>query len=91
MNTEIYRRSSSNWISSHATDRSLTYWRSQARDIFARFPAVDLIEVIRNGKKIESSLLARGQDRPARDQYVIVASTGGGKWGKSRKDYAPRA
>lgn len=90
MNTEIYRRENSNWLSSHATDKSLTYWRCQARDIFARYPQITLIEVVRSGRKTDSSLIARGEDCPAPDQYVIIASTGG-KWGKSRRDFAPRA
>ena len=88
--TIIYRRAYSNWLSSHATDKSLTYWRCQARDIFTRYPGVTLIEVVRSGRKTDSSLLARGEDYPARDQYVIVASTAG-KWGKSRRDFAPQS
>lgn len=90
MNTAIYRRENSNWLSSHATDKSLTYWRCQARDIFARYPHVNLIEVVRSGRKSDSDLIGRGQDTPARDQYVIIASTGG-KYGKSRRDYSPAA
>ena len=92
MNTDtvIYRRDNSEWLSSHETDHSLTYWRSQARKIFARYPQVTLIEVVRSGRKTDSSLIARGEDYPARDQYVIVASTGGA-WGKSRRDFEPRA
>ena len=89
MNSTVYRRSNSNWMKSHANDRSISYWRSQARDIFARFPQVEEIEVVGSGLKSESQFLARGEKHPARNQYVIVASTGG-KWGKSRADYAPR-
>ena len=88
--TIIYRRENTNWLSSHAKDKSLTYWRCAARDIFSRYPSVTLIEVVRSGRKTDSSLLARGEDYPARDQYVIVASTGG-KWGKSRRDFAPQS
>ena len=90
MKTEIYRRNESNWLSSHATNKSLTYWRSQARDIFGRYPQVTLIEVVRSGCKTDSSLIARGEVYPSQDQYVIVSSTGG-TWGKSRRDFAPRA
>lgn len=88
MNSTVYRRSGSNWLSSHATDRSITYWRCQAREIFARLPQVEVVEIITTGRKTDSALL--GSDKmPARDQYVIIASTGG-KYGKSRRDYPPR-
>lgn len=88
MNNVVYRRTESNWISAHPTDRSLTYWRSQAREIFSRFPSVSEIEVVRDGYKTHSDFIARGARRVSPDQYVIVASTGG-KWGRSRRDYAP--
>lgn len=89
MNSTVYRRSNSNWLSSHATDRSITYWRCQAREIFARLPHVEEVEVVTTGRKTDSELL--GADKmPARNQYVIIASTGG-KWGKSRRDYAPQS
>jgi hypothetical protein len=88
MDNTVYRRRNSNWLSSHATSRQITYWRKQARDIFARYPQVDEIEIIITGRKSESQFISRGQYLPARNQYVVVASTGG-KYGRSRRDYPP--
>ena len=88
MNNVIYRRTENNWLSGHSTDRSLTYWRAQARDVFTRFPSVAEVEIVRDGYKTHSDFIARGAQCAAPGQYVIVASTGG-KWGKSRSDYPP--
>ena len=89
MNNAVYRRSESQWLTSHPSDKSLTYWRSQVRAIFGRLPQVDEIEIVKTGRKTDSALLGRGETLPAANQYVIIASTGG-KWGKSRRDFAPR-
>jgi len=83
-----YRRSESDWIAANHDDRSLTYWRSQARDIFFGYPTVDLVEIIRSGRKTDSELLRRGDGYAAPGQYVIIASTGG-RWGRCRQDYRP--
>ena len=69
-------------------DRSLLYWRKQAREIFERDASVDTIEIVRSGNKMDSSILARGSKYAPSGKYVIVASTGGA-WGKSRRDFAP--
>jgi len=69
-------------------DRSLLYWRKQAREIFARDASVDTIEIVQSGNKMDSSILARGAKYAPAGKYVIVASTGG-SWGKSRRDFAP--
>lgn len=69
-------------------DHSQTYryWSKQARDIFARFPAVHSVEVVRTGRKTDAVHLTK--DAPEPGWAVIIASTGG-KWGKSRRDYLP--
>ena len=84
-----FRRSQSNWLAPHKTDRSLSYWRSCARKIFALYPRVETIEVVRSGRKSDSALAARGAKHVAAEEYVIIASTGGGKYGKSRIDITP--
>ena len=88
MQNTVYRRADSDWLSAHKVNHSISYWRSQARHIFATFPQVEEIEVVTTGRKVDSSFISRGKDTPARNQYVIIASTGG-KWGKSRRDYPP--
>lgn len=84
----IYRRTESNWLTGHPSDKSLTYWRAYARKIFSRFPRVEEIEICRDGRKSSSEFLRIGADIPARNQYVVIASTGG-RWGRSRRDYPP--
>jgi hypothetical protein len=62
------------------------YWTKQARDIFARFPSVQSVEVVRTGRKTDAVHLVKDVLDPG--WAVIVASTGG-KWGKSRRDFMP--
>ena len=86
----IYRRTESNWVGStgDSKDAGINYWRKQAREAFARHPGIEIVEVVKSGRKTDSQVLARGQDVAPSHAYVIVASTGG-SWGKSRRDYAP--
>ena len=90
--TTIYRRSGSNWIGStgNSNDASTNYWRKQARDIFGRFPSVELVEIVKTGRKLDSSILKRGQHTVPGNLAVIIASTGG-KWGRSRRDFLPES
>lgn len=69
-------------------DGSERYWFSEARGIFDRFPEVESVEIVRSGRKTDSTI-PRGVRHAPPGRYVIVASTGG-KWGKSRRDFAPR-
>jgi hypothetical protein len=72
------------------TDRSLCYWRAQARAIFATHPQVMRVECVRSGRKRDSRFLAHGAQTPsAPDVYVIVASTAGGR-GRARQEFPPR-
>mgnify|MGYP000865848211 FL=1 len=91
MNT-IYRRNESNWIGStgKSADASVNYWRAQARRMFERFPSVEIVEVVKTGRKLDSAILKRGSNSVPAECVVIVASTGG-KWGKGRCDFAPSA
>ena len=86
----IYRRNESNWIgsTSKSTDAGVNYWRTQARRMFERFPRVEVVEIVKTGRKNDSTILKRGSNSVPAECVVIVASTGG-KWGKSRSDYTP--
>ncbi len=88
--TTIYRRSESNWIGStgNSKDASTNYWRKQARTIFGRLPEVELVEIVKTGRKLDSSILKRGQHKVPGNLAVIIASTGG-RWGRSRRDFLP--
>lgn len=90
MNNTLYRRSESNWIGStgESRDVSTNYWRAQARQIFNKFPRVEVIEIVRTGRKTNSGILKRGSDKVPAECAVIIASTGGA-WGKSRRNYLP--
>jgi hypothetical protein len=90
MNNLLYRRSESNWIGSTGDSRhaSTNYWRAQARQIFGKFPKVEVIEIVGTGRKTDSQILKRGSDTVPSECAVIIASTGGA-WGKSRRDYLP--
>ncbi len=85
-----YYRSESNWIgpAEDARKVSTNYWRAQARKVFAQFPQVEVVEIVRTGRKTDSAILKRGSDKVPAECAVIVASTGGA-WGKSRRDYLP--
>jgi hypothetical protein len=89
MNT-IYRRSESNWIGSHDNPRkvSVNYWRYQAWRIFQANPRVEVVEIVKTGRKTDSEILRRGSDSVPTECAVIIASTGG-KWGRSRRDFLP--
>lgn len=69
-------------------DKSEQYWRAQARDIFSRFAPVQFVEIVRSGNKLDSASLVRGQKHAPPSTYIVIASTGG-RWGKSRRDFAP--
>ena len=89
MNT-YFRRNESNWIGStdDSSEVSVNYWRKQARYYFEKFPTVEVVEIVRTGRKTDSTILRRGSDIVPRECAVIIASTGGA-WGKSRRDYLP--
>ena len=86
----IYRRNESNWIGStgDSKDAGINYWRKQARDIFARHPGVEIVEIVKSGRKTDSEILRRGSKWAPAEAYVIIASTGG-RWGKSRRNFRP--
>jgi hypothetical protein len=71
-------------------DRSLIYWRSQARSVFANYPNVQMVECVTNGRKTDSQVITKGDELAPEGVYVIIASTGG-KWSKSRRDFRPTA
>lgn len=86
----LYRRSKMDQLTP-TDDHSRRYWRKQAREIFARYPDVNIVQVIHGGRKTDSEYLQVGRATTARPEvYVIVASTGG-RWGKSRRDFPPPA
>ena len=90
MENTYYRRSESNWIgNADANEVSKNYWRKQAREIFSRYPSVEVIEIVRTGRKTDSAILRRGSDTVPRECVVILASTGGA-WGRSRRDFFPK-
>jgi len=68
-------------------DRSLIYWRSQARQIFERHNDVEIVYVESN--KTSNPYLPRGVKIPPHGIYVIIKSTGG-RFSRSRKDYYKR-
>jgi hypothetical protein len=68
--------------------QTFRYWAKQARSIFARFPSVQSVEVVRTGRKTDAKRLVK--DAPEPGWAVIIASTGG-RWGKRRRDYLPGA
>jgi hypothetical protein len=86
----IYRRDESNWAGSSASSKNVStnYWRRQVREAFARYPAIEVVEVVKSGRKTDSQILQRGSSTAPGHAYVIVASTGG-SWGKSRRDFHP--
>lgn len=88
----IYRRSESNWIGStgNPKDAGINYWRKQAREVFARHTGIEIVEIVKTGRKTDSQVLLRGHRAAPSHAYVIVASTGG-SWGRSRRDYPPVA
>lgn len=85
----IYRRESIAALPK-ASNQSCVYSRSQARQIFATRPEIDLVEYCPAGRKTDSQLIGRGVDYAPAGCYVIIASTGG-KFGKSRRNFAPRS
>ena len=90
MKNTYYRRSESNWIgNADPKEVGVNYWRKQAREIFSRYPSVEVVEVIRTGRKTDSAILRRGSDIVPRECVVILASTGG-SWGRSRRDFVPK-
>ena len=56
--------------------------------MFDRYPTVEVVEIVRTGRKTDSAILKRGSDDVPRECVVILASTGG-SWGKSRRDFLP--
>lgn len=89
MKNTYYRRNESNWLgNADAKEVSVNYWRKQARYYFAKFPSVEVIEIVRTGRKTDSAILKRGSDNVPRECAVILASTGG-SWGRSRRDFLP--
>ena len=87
--TTLSRRSESNWIGHDpATQPAARYWRKQAREVFNRFSDVELVEIVKTGRKLDSEILRRGARHCRSGCFVIIASTGG-KWGKSRRDFTP--
>lgn len=89
MKNTYYRRSESNWIgNADAKEVSVNYWRKQARYYFEKFPTVEVVEIVRTGRKTDSAILRRGSDIVPRECVVILASTGGW-WGRRRRDYVP--
>ena len=84
-----YRRSESNWLgNAELNEVGVNYWRKQARYYFNKYPSVEVIEIVRTGRKTDSAILRRGSDTVPRECVVILASTGG-SWGRSRRDYLP--
>lgn len=90
MKNTYYHRSESNWIGStgDCRDVSTNYWRAQARKVFSEFPQVEVVEIVRTGRKTDSRILKRGSDSVPCYCAVIIASTGGA-WGKSRRNFMP--
>ena len=86
--SRIYNRDKMNDLKS-TTNKSIQYSRSQARDIFARMPAIEVVEYVTTGNKTDSAFVgSRGTKHAPAGHYVIVCSTGG-KCGKCRRDYRP--
>lgn len=69
-------------------DKSTTYWRKQAKDVFAKQPSIHTVEVVWTGNKTDSRVIRRGEKNAPSGHVVILASTGG-KWGKSRREFWP--
>ena len=69
-------------------DHSLAYWLKEAKGIFERHPEIHTIEIVRGGKKTDSTVLKRGQKHTPPGVWVVIASTTG-RWGRSRGDYIP--
>jgi hypothetical protein len=90
MKNTYYHRIESNWIGSTGDSRnaSTNYWRAQARQIFEKFPTVEVVEIVRTGRKTDSAILKRGSDSVPCYCAVILASTGGA-WGRSRRNFMP--
>jgi hypothetical protein len=71
-----------------ATDRSTAYWTGEASRIFRQRPDVQAVEVVFTGRSTDSAVLRRGNTQAPRGWYVIIAATPG-RYGRSRRDYAP--
>lgn len=72
-----------------AESQSEVYSRSQARKAFERFPSVNWVEYVPTGCKLDSTFMHKGEYYAPDEVYVIISSTGG-RWGKSRRDFAPK-
>jgi hypothetical protein len=69
------------------SDRSLTYSRSVAREIFNRYSHVRYVEYVASGYKTHSAFVGeRGVYNPPEEVFVYVASTGG-RYGRSSRSY----
>lgn len=71
-------------------DRSLIYWRREVQKVFDKNSHIQTVEVIRSGRKTDSSYLPRGVKSPPAGVAVLVASTSG-RFGRPRRDYIASA
>jgi hypothetical protein len=85
--SKIYRRETLESLQP-TTNRSLIYWRAQARAVFQKKPEINIVECVLSGRKTDSQIMKRGNSLTPTGVVVIIASTGG-RYGKSRKVFNP--
>jgi hypothetical protein len=86
MNREIYTRQEfdNGFLVDKQATVSQKYWLSQAREIFYKFPWINVIEKV--DKKSNSKFMKKGSYYAPKGMAIIIPSTGG-RWGKSRQNY----
>jgi len=86
-----HRTAPSEWATNTPNSREVSenYWRKQARTVFNSHSAIEPVEIVFTGRKTDSRFLKRGQQTAPPGVCVILASTGGGSWGRSRRDFLP--
>jgi hypothetical protein len=89
MTNTIYKRSTIETLAK-TENKSLQYWRAEAKKVFTRHADVQQVEIVQTGRKTDSTLLVKSGRRLNRPDgvAVIIASTGG-KWGRSRVNLVP--
>jgi len=86
-----HRTAPSEWATSTPNSREVSenYWRKQARTMFSDHSAIETVEIVFTGRKTDSRFLKRGEQIAPPGVCVILASTPGGSWGRSRREFLP--
>lgn len=85
--SRIYRRDTLDTLPS-TKSRSLMYSRRRAKEVFLRYPEIEIFEYVADGCKLSSQFLKRGDKNALPNVYVYVCSTGG-VYGKRVRIFMP--